>query len=265
MPRTGFSPALVVGLLLVALVAGAAPVAADETAPTTTIGTDSDLADSEAGVEFRETGNVSVAYAAPNVSIMATQEAEHCGVDRDGASGIFGVFSDTRNDYLCLEYGEDVTRQFEIYVSASVWAGYDREGVDAETGDAPAHFESVTINGSDYLRVTVTVDEPGTYAYPINRESAFVAERVDTYRDSAANITGVGAANSEWRYVNPEDYSNESTYVLQAPNGTDTLLLEYQDPVEGTWQVVPEGKQSYAPVYYEQVSETEILVFAAGT
>lgn len=248
-------------LIAVSLFAGV-PVASAES--TTVIGTDGPLADSDAGSEYRETGNVSAEYTAPDVTVQATQQAEDCGVERSGASSIFGWFSDQRNDYLCVDYDESVQRTFEIYVTQRIWAGYERDEVDSKTDGPPASFESRTIDGERYLKVTVTLDEPGTYAYPINRESAFLAERIDRHRDRVENVTGVGiAADDEWQYVNSEDYSNESTYVLQSPNGTDALLLEYES--ESGWEVVPEGRQSYAPVYYEQVSETEVLVFAAGT
>lgn len=248
--------------LCVALVATATPMATAES--TTVIGTDGELASGDAGVEFRETGNVSASYVAPEVTVTATQQAADCGVDRSGVWSFFGLFSDTRNDYLCLEYHESVTRTFEVYVSQSIWAGYERESVSPTEGDVDARFEGKEINGERYLKATVTLKEPGTYAYPVNRESTFLAERVDRHSDRVENVTGVGIAkDDEWQYVNSEDYSNESTYVLQSPNGTDGLLVEYE--TENGWEVVPEGRKAYAPVYYEKVSETEILVFAAGT
>lgn len=248
----------VLAVLLAVSIVSVAPVAADST---TVIGTDSELASDKAGVEFRETGNVSATYAAPEVTVQATQTAEDCGVEREGLAALLGVFSDTRNDFLCLDYAESVTRTFEVYVSQSVWAGYEREEVNPKKGDAHASFESATIDGERYLKVTTTLSEPGMYAFPVNRESTFLAERVDRHRDRVENVTGVGVAETdEWQYVNSEDYSNESTYVLQSPNGTENLLLEYK--TEDGWAVVPEGRQSYAPVYYEQVSDTEALVFA---
>lgn len=248
-------------VLALALVASAAPAAG---ASTTVIGTDGELASETAGVEFRETGNTSVEYVAPEVTVTATQHAEDCGVDRSGVKGFFGFFSDTRNDYLCLQYNESVTRTFEVYVSETVWAGYEREAVTPRKGDAEASFEGADIDGERYLKVTVTLDEAGTYAYPVNRESTFLAERVDNHQDRVENVTGVGvAADNEWKRVNPEDYSNESTYVIQSPNGTDGLHIEYE--TKNGWEVVPESKQAYSPVYYETVSETEVLVFAAGT
>lgn len=251
---------LVAALLAVSITTAVAPVAAE---PTTVIGTDGTLASDAAGVEYRETGNVSVGYAAPDVTVTATQTAADCGVERDGAAGVFGFLSDTRNDYLCIQHNESVARTYQIYVTDRIWAGYERETVEPEVGDTPASFQGKTIDDTRYLFVTVTLDEAGMYAYPVNRESTFLAERVDRHRDRVENVTGVGVAtDTEWRHVNPDAYSNESTYVLQAPNGTDDLLLEYE--TESGWEVVPEGEQAYAPVYYQQVSETEVLVLASG-
>lgn len=256
---TGLRIALA-ALVVLSLVA-AAPVAAE---PTTVIGTDGPLADDAAGVEFRETGNATASYDAPDVTVTATQEAADCGLESDGVGGVFSFLSDARNDWLCLQHNESVTRTYEIYITEAVWAGYERESVEPERGDAEATFEEKVIDGKRYLHVTVTVDEAGMYAYPVNRESTFVAERLNEHRERIANVTGVGVAQeNEWQHVNPDEYSNESTYVLQAPNGTDGLLLEYE--TESGWEVVPEGQTAYAPVYYEQVSETEVLVLASGT
>jgi hypothetical protein len=247
-------------ILVVGLLAVSAPVAAE---PTTVIGTDGPLADDTAGVEYREAGDVSASYDAPDTTITAAQEGETCGIETDGVGGLFSGLSDARNEWLCIQHNESVSRTYEIYVSESIWAGYEREAVEPEDGGPQASFQPKTIDGERYLHVTVTIDESGQYAYPVNRESTFLAERINRHSERVENVTGIGIAqDDEWRYVNADDYSNDSTYVLQAPNGTDGLLVEYET-ADG-WETVPEGETVYSPVYYQPTSQNEVLVFASG-
>jgi hypothetical protein len=247
-------------ILVVGLLAATVPVAAE---PITVIGTDGPLADDTAGVEYREAGEVSANYDAPDVTVTAAQDGEACGIESDGLDGLFSGLSDARNEWLCIQHNESVARTYELYVSESIWAGYERESVEPDGGGPPASFQPKTIDGERYLHVTVTITESGEYAYPVNRESTFLAERINRHSERIENVTGIGIAqDDEWQYVAPDDYSNESTYVLQAPNGTDNLLVEYETS-EG-WEAVPEGESPYAGVYYQQASDTEVLVLASG-
>lgn len=234
---------------------------------TTTLGTDGHLASEDAAIEFRTDGKTTAEYVAPDVSVSAVQRGEYCDIEQSGLMSWLGFASDARNDYLCIQYNEDVERTMEVYVTQDIWAGYEREEVDAVAGGPHASFEPATIDGDRYLRVTVELDESGTFAYPVNRESVFLADRVDTYGDRAENVTGIGTADDEWRYVDSEDFGNNTTYVIQSENGTENLHVEwrYAGEDDDAWQVVPHGKEPYSPVHYEVASANELMLFTPNT
>jgi len=249
---------IVGGLLVLSLIVGVMLAAG----AATTIGTDGYLASEEAAVDMARNGSVTAAYKTPDITISLAEDAADCSVGSDAVEGATGWLSDRRNEWICLEYGEDVERTFDIYIAAQVWAPYERTEVIDKAGGSTAAYEPVTINGTDYLRVTVTLSESGVSVYPVNREASLAAERIGAARERAENATGVGiASDEEWQRVESDQYGKQRPYAIHAPNGADGLLIEYRTQ-EGTWQVVPEGGEDFAPVYYEQTTEDEVLVFA---
>lgn len=245
---------LAVALALLLVTAGVVGTAVGQTR--TTIDSDHALTSDEKQSAFVESGSASADITAPNMTVTVASEHETCGID--------GFNSDIRNDYLCIDYAEDVDRTIRIHIPAEYWTPYLRQSVDPVAGDATAAYEPV--NDASATAVTVTLDESGTYAWPVTKETSFFAERKKSVLDRVSNVTGVGVPSSdEWQYIDAAQLGgNESAYVLTAPNGTDAVVLEYKTDA-GEWAAVPDESQDYAPVYYETKTGVDERVYVFAT
>lgn len=239
-------------LLAVALVT---PAAAGE--PTRlTLDADHELDTEAKQATFERTGSATASLTAPEMDLTVAAEHETCDID--------GFYSDVRNDFFCIDYGEEIDRTIRVYIPAEFWHPYLREGVEPVSGDAKATFEPV--EDGQYTAVTVTVTEPGTYAWKVNSEASYFAGAKDRTLDNVEDITGVGAPETEeWQFIKPSELGgNQSAYVLRAPNGTDALIVEYRQPND-EWSRVPDEQKSYAPVYTETKSGVDDRVYVFST
>lgn len=246
---------LVVGLL-VALVGGSVALA---TASPTRLTLDADhaLDTEEKQGEFERTGVATATIDAPSMSISVSTEHDvsECGIS--------GWHSDLRNDYLCVTYDEEIDRTVRVYIPAEYWAPYVRAAVEPVKGDAVASFEPV--EDAAYTSVTVTLSEPGTYAWPVTMEASWFSGTKDRNIERVENVTGVGVPDQQsWSYIEPSELGGaQSAYVVRAPNGTTNLVIEYKTGPE-EWSAVPDEEKGYAPVYYttKQGVDDRVYVFA---
>ncbi len=236
----------VVLLLMVSLVV--APASAQTM---TTIDADHGLTSDAAKASFEEDGIATTSLSAPDVTITIASELSQCGVED-------WTVSDVRNDFVCLEYGEEIDRTLRFFVPNEYWHPYIRETVDPVHGDASASFEPV--EDSEYTAITATVDKPSTIVWPVNAESSWFAQRKDSTISNVEELTGVGVAETDtWQYATLT--GNGTGYSVRAPNGTDALTLEY-NTTDG-WVTVPDEETSYAPVYaqeYEGRDDRVVLI-----
>ena len=223
-----------------------------------------------AAIEFAQEGETHMTSRAPDLTATAAAEAGTCGVTgtKVGPFEVGGP-SDVRNDYLCLEYGEGIERTFIVYVTAGVWHAYSDPSVEAVgEDDATAAYDSVRIDGERYLEVEVTLDEPGRYVFPVNRERSWMMGRWDTNRDRIEDVSGVSVADdSRWQYVDATQFKNGSTHIVRAPNGTDDLLFEYRDgdaTDEDAWREMPGHDRSDRPVYYNADSDEQAQIIVTN-
>ncbi len=237
---------LIALLLVLSLVA--VPAAAQTM---TTIDADHGLTSDAAKASFEEDGVATTSLSAPDVTITVASELSQCGVED-------WTVSDTRNDFVCLEYSEEIDRTLRFFVPNEYWHPYVRETVDPVHGDVTASFEPV--EDSEYTAVTATVDEPTTVVWPVNAESSWFAERKDSTISNVEELTGVGVAQTDtWQYATLT--GNETGYSVRAPNGTDALTLEYNS--SDGWVTIPTEEKSYAPVYaqeYEGRDDRVVLI-----
>lgn len=247
--------ALLASLLLLVATAGAAPVLA--TGVRTTVDDDHALATEHKQADFVQQGYATADLTAPSMSVTVADSHEDPGCELDG------VYSDTRNDFLCIRYDEEIDRTLRLYIPAEYWTPYVRTDVEPITGGVPAAYEPV--ENSQYTAVTVELTEPGTYAWPVTKEASLWASAKERTLENIENVTGVGVPSTdEWRYISQSELGgNQSAYVVRAPNGTDALVLEYKTGRE-EWAEVPAEPRSYAPVYYEtkQGVDDRAYVFA---
>lgn len=239
-------------LVLLALLAVSGAVAGQATR--LTLDANHALDSDEKQVQYQRTGEATAELVAPDMNITVAAEHDMCDID--------GFHSDLRNDYLCIGYGEAIERSIRIYIPAEYWSPYVRETVEPVAGGVPATYQPV--DGGQYTSVTVTLDEPGMYAWPVNAEAAYFAGAQDRTLENVEKVTGIGAPETEeWQYIPPSKLGgNQSAYVVRAPNGTDALVMEYQQS-DGEWTTVPDEEKGYAPVYYQDTaSEDQVYVFA---
>jgi len=226
----------------------------------TTIDDDHALESEGQQAAFVQEGVATADLTAPDMQLTVATEHDDAGCEIDG------FHSDLRNDYLCVEYTEEVDRTIRLYVPAEYWTPYVRENVSPVAGDQSATFEPIRDNG--YTKVTFQVTEPGTYAWKINAEASLASGAKERTLENIEKVTGVGMPNaSTWSYIKPEQLAgNNSAYVVRAPNGTDALVMEYQT-ASGEWAQVPDEAESYAPVYYETKNgvDDRVYVFATST
>lgn len=231
---------------------------------THTFGPDGHLGSENAAIEFAQSDTTSASMQAPDVTVTAARSDANCAVERTEIAGFeFGGPSDTRNDYVCLEYDETIERTFEVYITNGVWSPYDDPNVESvSNASGQAAFSAVSQNGQRYLRVQVTLSEPGTYTFPVNQERSFVMGRLGRTQERIENVSGVSVAgDGDWQRVNASAFENGSTHIVKAPNGTDELLFEYREPGSAAeWQQMPSRDRDAHPVYYNLGSETEAQV-----
>lgn len=221
-----------------------------------TIDADHGLTADAKKAQWETEGLATARLTAPELTMTVASEHDQCDID--------GYHSDIRNDYFCVEYGEEIDRQIRIYVPDEYWTPYVRTAVEPVSGGVEASFAPAE-NGQ-YTAVTFTATEPGTYAWAINREASWFSGAKDRTLKNLENVTGVGVpSTSEWQYIAPEKLSGtESAFVVRAPNGTDNLILEYRTGPE-EWTTVPDEEREFAPVYYQTKDGVDDRVFVFAT
>lgn len=238
---------LVIGMLLPAAMASPTRV---------TIDADHGLDTESKQAEFERTGSASVNLTAPEMQLTVASEHSTCDID--------GFSSDVRNDYFCIHYNEEIDRTLRVFIPAEYWHPYLRDDVKPVAGDAHASFKPA--EDGQYTAVTVTIDEPGTYAWKVNSEASYFAGAKERTIENIENVSGVGAPQTdEWEYIQPAEMGgNQSAYVLRAPNGTESLIVEYK-AANGEWSAVPDEQTNYAPVYYETKTGVDDRVYVFST
>ena len=254
-------------LLVVSLVAMAGVGSAGSTH---VLGEGEHLGTEDASIEFAQEGETHVSTRAPDLTATAAAESATCNVTGTEVGPFeFGGPSDVRNDYLCLEYGESIERTIVVYVTGGIWDAYADPTVEAVGDDeATAAFDSARIDGERYLEVEVTLDEPGTYVFPVNRERSWMMGRWDANRDRIEDVSGVSVADEgRWQYVDATQFENGSTHIVRAPNGTDDLLFEYRDAASNDsddWREMPNRDRSDHPVYYNADSDEQAQIIVTS-
>lgn len=245
--RIAIATVLVIGLLVPAAMASPTRL---------TIDADHELDTESKQSTFERTGSVTVNMTAPEMQLIVASEDSACDID--------GFNSDFRNDYFCIHYEEEIERNLRIFIPAEYWHPYLRDDVKPVAGDAHASFKPV--EDGQYTAVTVTIDEPGTYAWKVNSEASYFAGAKDRTIENLENVSGVGAPQTdEWQYIAPSEMGgNQSAYVLRAPNGTESLIIEYKTEDSG-WSSVPDDQKSYAPVYYQTKTGVDDRVYVFST
>ncbi len=226
---------LVSSLLVVTLIMS--PAAAQTI---TTVDANHGLTKDSAKASFEKNGVAEASLTAPDMTITVASELSQCGVED-------WTVSDIRNDFVCIEYDEEIDRELRFFIPNEYWHPYVRESVSPIHGNVTASFEPV--EDGEFTAITATVTEPTTIVWPVNAESSWFAERKDSTIANVEELTGVGVADGDaWQYATLS--GNGTGYSVRAPNGTEALTVEFN--TSDGWVMVPDEETAYAPVYAQE-------------
>lgn len=244
--RTGrFAAYAVAALLIVSCVAGAGVAAAGDAA-LLDLDENTPLTDKATWSEYEQAGVATADVAAPDLEITVAKEHEDVDVD--------GFHNDYSNEWVRVEYKEEIERTIRFYVPSNYWKPYYDESVDAVTGDqVTAKF--VPVEGGRYTAVSITFDGPTTAVFPASQAQGVTWSfwsREDAKLENATGVsTGIGGTD-QWNYAQATDWSN-GTYVVENVSDPDRVMIQYDAGVgssESVWLRVPNGESSRTPVYY---------------
>ncbi len=106
----------------------------------TAIDADHGLTSDTEQAAFEEEGYATTDLNAPNMTVSVAAELSQCGVED-------WTVSDLRNDFLCVEYGEEIDRTIRLHIPQEYWHPYVREEVSPVAGDETASFQPVEDRG----------------------------------------------------------------------------------------------------------------------
>jgi hypothetical protein len=217
------------------------------------------LTTQDAVQEFDSTGSVTANVSTPALSITIAESASACGYESS-------VLSDTRNDYLCLDYQEDVAASIRLHVPGDYWHPYVRQDKASVRGDAPASFE-VRDDGNATV-VTADFEEATHAIYPIPEDvtaSYFVLDNANERSKSWLGIDILGHSTS-WQPIDDSALSGDNTST-RLVNERGDLLIQYDstpNQSEATWLTVPSDPGDSAPVYRMTKNGDEDAVYVVS-
>lgn len=234
--------ALLFAALLVSASIGVATsmaTASSTTSPTITeLDEDTGLDDQRAKGAFEQKGHVTVDVSAPDVSITVSKKAKDAGISSYR-------HSDTLNDFVCVDYQEDIPRKIRFYVPAEPYFdAFNKESMASVDGTHSAEFSR--ISGGEFTSVVVEFDRAGEACFKISEAQSRVWGVVGQKEEQVENSTGVQVPQkAEWSYIDSSEWQNRSSVELDI-NSTDDLIVEYDATPEGAeeekWVVATEKR-----------------------
>jgi hypothetical protein len=244
---------------LVVLAMVGAGVSLASTTSTATVDADHALTTEAAVQEYEHTGVVNTSLGSPAVDVTIAEESSMCGVDQ-------GVFSDTRNDYICFNHKQDRPTTLRIWIPDDYWHPFSREAKQSLSGNAEASFSPV--ENSSYTSVRVHFDQKEKAVFPIPEDVAASYALIDAANNRSEDYFGrpILGKSTKWYYVNPDDWntSDNPTIAIKSPPGQTVLQYDASDNKSETqWTTLPESESHPADVYItSRDSENTVYVFA---
>jgi|GEM_PF-494970 len=239
----------VAALLLVATAAGL--VAASERY---NVDAGHGLADRDAIQSFEDDGVARANVSTPHLTLTIAAQADACGVESS-------LWSDARNDFLCVEYHNDLAQTTRLFVPDDYWTPIVHQDKQAVGDGPPASFQPV--HEGNYTSVTIRFDGSGQAVYPIPRDVSTSYALINRINDRTRRIAGVElwSGGTQWRYVNRSAFGTSPSVAIKTV--PDRTMIEYDatpDRAEQTWLPVPSSQSRTAPVYRMQRSnDTETI------
>ncbi|AUX09282.1 hypothetical protein AArcSl_1653 [Halalkaliarchaeum desulfuricum] len=239
-------------LLLVVVLCGGlvAGVSADETV--TQIDADHELATEETIQTYHAEGVVSGDAEQIQLTLTVAESADDVGIDRTAPL-------DWRNDYLRLEYDEEIDRTVRVFIPAEMVTPYTREGVEALNNSHTTSFEP--IRDGEFLAVTVVLEGEDTVVFPLDKSASASYDIMDRANDRVERATGISlSGDEEWTYVDGDDMAGHTVIELEAdPDAVEIQFDARHGQADELWVTMPEGDDPRAEVYWYYSSSDDLV------
>lgn len=204
------------------------------------------LTDESTYATYQSTGVVTVDVGRPDLAITISKEHEDVELD--------GFHNDFANEYLRVNYREDIAREIRFYVPAPYWGPYYDQSVESESGDVTASFTPVA--GGHYTAVTISFDGKTNAVFKVSQLKGSTWSFWSSQDTKLKNATGVKAGiagNDQWNYAQSGDWSSDGTLAIENVSDPATVSIQYDadvSPDREVWLEVPQGESSRTSVYW---------------
>lgn len=209
---------------------------------------------------FEAEGVVQTEVTTPHLTVTIAKSASDCDADT-------GLFSDARNDFLCIQYHNDLPQTTRLWIPDAYWTPFVHENKQP-VGDGPvASFQPV--RHRNYTSVVVRFDGSATAVYAIPRDVTASYALINRINERTQTIAGVElwSGGTQWRYVNTSAFGSSPSIAIKTK--PDRTMIQYDatpNETGGTWVSVPEGESSTSPVYrMQRPGEPQTVYIIADT
>lgn len=236
MGLTARSGAVVALLVLVATVSGA--VAQTDPADVYQVDADHGLASPDAVDRYDREGVASTELSQLDMRITVADDHDDVGLD-----GWLAL--DFTQQYLRLEYREEIPRTIRIYIPSEYFQPRVKRNLDALEGDVEADLEAT--GDQRYTAIVVRFEGPTDAVFPIKKAAGWVFRGRFEAESAVENETGWSlpsfGSDTQWQYVPDSAFAGNSTYTI--PVEGENVTMQYdtaRSTTETVWIPVPECK-----------------------
>lgn len=253
------STALIIVLALV--LASVATPLSTASVPRVNIDADHPLTDSDHIDAYESDGHTSANLTRLDMSITYADSDEHIAIDDPAGK-------DAYREYLQFCYREDISREIRVYIPRQYVTPVNEDGLEDLNHGVPADLDPA--QNRAYTAVTVTLDKPGCYVWPVNIGDAAVWGQVEDAKRRVSkalptvDVPMIGDS-PEWRHINSGALDNQTAVQINA-RSTENVVVQYQTidrDGDTRWVNAPKEQTETAPVYVmTRGNETYVIASA---
>lgn len=206
------------------------------TAETTTIDADHGLDSNESVHEWETEGYASGSADRYDLELTVAEDRQDVGLQPS-------MVGSATNDYLRIQYNEDIERTLRIWIPREYVTPYTRDSVRAvDHTDVSATYRP--IEGAEYLQITIKADEEMDVVLPLDKSAQIsygVLERVDKRTEQITGESFRGDAE-DWQRIDEDDLADEASIkVSEHPDDTLVQVDARPQSSDPLWTNAPSG------------------------
>ena len=238
--------AVLVAVLVITLstVGVAVSMAAASSGATYTLDDTTRISTQDAITEYDTTGVTQANVSTPALIVTIAEQASACNYETSRVR-------DARNDYLCLDYKEDVAATIRLHVPGAFWHPYVRENKASLRGNAPASLQPTADENATAVTARFDGATHAVYAIPEDVTAAYyVLEQANDRTKTWFGLDILGH-ETQWQTIDDAALSGDNTSA-RLVNTNGQLLIQYDatpNETAATWLTVPSDPGASAPVY----------------